>query len=283
MSQKRQRQSSPDRHLATNSVGDGLQKTLLVTSASGEVPQHAMKVAYRLRDNPKHIAQVQKATLTTDNFGIESTDGLFGSPEWWDRISTGDLPVHTLSGTIAERFMGSMGDWPEITVLSDGGEKSSWTREVNRKEQDALYRVGRRIEIDYVLQRHRIKSSSQKKEHKVVLEIRVEPDAEGDVPGFYEKLLAKETAHRVLTAPILLVLEASYQLAELGRTPRVMPNDVHRVFVDACAECDRLIGGRQFPNDPEAQRIATQRLQELEARWKDHIFAACRRIVEDQS
>jgi hypothetical protein len=42
----------------------------------------AMKIAYRLRDNAKHIAQVQKATLTTDDFGIEPTDGLFGSAEW---------------------------------------------------------------------------------------------------------------------------------------------------------------------------------------------------------
>jgi hypothetical protein len=109
--------------------------------------------------------------------------------------------------------MGSMGDWPEIRVVSDAGEKSSWTRDVNHKEQDALYRVGRRIEIDYVLQQHRNKSSSKNKEHKVVLEIRIEPDADGDTLGAYEKLLAKEVAHRVLTAPILLVVDASYQLA----------------------------------------------------------------------
>jgi len=55
-----------------------------------------------------------------------------------------------------------------------------------------------------------------------VLEIRVEPDAEGDVGGAYEKLLAKEVAHRVLTAPMLVVFEASYQPTELGRTPTVM-------------------------------------------------------------
>jgi hypothetical protein len=111
----------------------------------------------------------------------------------------------------------------------------------------------------------------------------VEPDTEGDVPGAYEKLLAKEVAHRVLTAPILLVFDASYQLAELGRAPGVIPDDVRRVFVDACTECDRLIGGRRLPNDPEARREATRHIQELETRWKDRIFAACRRIIEDQS
>jgi len=242
-----------------------------------------MKIAYRLKDNAKHIAQVQKATLTTDNFGIEPTDGLFGSDEWWNRVATGKLRVHTLRGTITERFMGSMGDWPEIRVVTDTGEKSSWTREVNNREQDALYRVGRGIEIDYVLQQHRRKSSAPNSEHKIVLEIRVEPDAEGDAHGAYEKLLTKETAHRVLTAPILLVFEASYQLAELGRTPGVMPEQVHRVFVDACAECDRLIGGRRLPNDPEARSQAMRGIQELEARWKDRVRAACQEIVEDRN
>ena len=95
----------------------------MVTLTRGEIPLHGMKVACRLKDNPKHIAQVQKATLTTDDCGIEPIDGLFGSPEWWDRIAGGALPLHTLSGTITERFMGSMGDWPMIRVLSDAGEK----------------------------------------------------------------------------------------------------------------------------------------------------------------
>lgn len=242
-----------------------------------------MKISYRLRDNAKHIAQVQKATLTTDNFGIEPTDGLFGSDEWWNRIATGKLRVNTLRGTITERFMGSMGDWPEIRVVSDTGEKSSWTREVNNREQDALYRVGRRIEIDYVLQRHRRKSSAPNSEHKIVLEIRVQPDAEGEAPGSYEKLLAREIAQRVLTAPILVVLEASYDLAELGRTPGVMPHDVHRVFVDARSESDRLIGGRRLPDDPEARKQAIARITELEARWRENIFAACRKIVDEQN
>lgn len=104
-----------------------------------------MKIAYRLKDNPNHIAQVQKATLTTENFGIEPTHGLFGSPEWWERIAGGDLLIHTLRGIVTDRFMGSMGDWPMIKVRNDAGEESSWTREVNIREQDALYRVGRPI------------------------------------------------------------------------------------------------------------------------------------------
>jgi len=241
-----------------------------------------MKIAYRLRDNPKHIEQVQKATLTTDDFGIEPTGGLFGSPEWWGRIANGGLPIHTLRGTITERFMGSMGDWPEIRILSDTGEKSSWTREVNHREQDALYRVGRHVEIDYVLQKHRGKSWARNPEHhKIVLEIRVEPDAEGDIPGAYEKLLAHEIAHRVLSAPILYVGEASYRLAELGRTPGVMSHEVHGVFVDARSELESLMAGQRKLANSEERKQFDRKHADLEGRWKDKVIADCRKMLDE--
>jgi hypothetical protein len=69
--------------------------------------------------------------------------------------------------------MGSMGDWPEFAMKSDDGEESRWTREVNAKEQNALYRVGNRIEIDYVVQRHRRASLDHGAETKCVIEIRI--------------------------------------------------------------------------------------------------------------
>jgi hypothetical protein len=139
--------------------------------------------------------------------------------------------------------------------------------------------VGRHIEIDYVLQKHRGKSWVRNPgRHKVVLEIRVEPDAEGDVPGAYEKLLAHEIAHRVLTAPILVVGEASYRLAELGRTPAVMSHEVHRVFADARSELESLIGSRKATNTEERKQF-DRKIAELEARWKEKVIAACRKIL----
>jgi hypothetical protein len=69
--------------------------------------------------------------------------------------------------------MGSMNDWPEFAMKSDAGEESRWTREVNTREQDALYRVGSRIEIDYVVQRHKPASFDHGGETKCVLEIRI--------------------------------------------------------------------------------------------------------------
>src|SRR5579864_7755811 len=149
-----------------------------------------MKPAYQLKADSARIAAIQKATLTTEGFGIEQTHGLVGSPEWWEQISSGRLALQTLRGIIVDRFLGSMGDWPEITVQSDDGETSRWTREVNVKEQDALYIPGQRIEIDYVRQRNRPKSSDKGGETKLVVEIRVEPTAQPS--GSYVRLQAKE-------------------------------------------------------------------------------------------
>src|SRR5258708_8855627 len=64
-----------------------------------------MELVYRLKDDPKHIAQVQKATLTTDNFGVEPTHGLFGSSEWSGRIATEHLLLHTLRPIFPHRFL----------------------------------------------------------------------------------------------------------------------------------------------------------------------------------
>src|ERR1043166_9852939 len=85
-----------------------------------------MLTIYRLRNNKDFIAQVQKATVTTERFGIESTHGLFGSPEWWQHVRDGTLPVHTLRGAITRVYMGSMNDWPEFTMGSDTGQGAGW-------------------------------------------------------------------------------------------------------------------------------------------------------------
>jgi hypothetical protein len=57
--------------------------------------------------------------------------------------------------------------------------------------------VGRNIQIDYVLQRHRKKNSVPNEEHKVVVEIRVEAPQGEDIPGEYQRLLAAEIAQQV--------------------------------------------------------------------------------------
>jgi hypothetical protein len=134
-----------------------------------------MQIVYQLHRNQKFIDQVQKATLTTKEFGLQPTHGLFGSPEWWENIQTGKLKVHYVRGVIHRVYMGSQNDWPMCEVLSDDGKISSWTREMQDFSSDSLYRVGGKIEIDYVLQKSKADAIWQPSvEQKTVLVIRIE-------------------------------------------------------------------------------------------------------------
>jgi hypothetical protein len=139
----------------------------------GEGEKNRLMVVYRLRADSAYIEAVQLATRTTRNFGIEPTDGMFGSAEWWEKIATGELPVHTIKGRITDVYMGSMNDWPELKMLSDDGEESRWTRKLNAALTDSVYRIGIRIEIDYVLQHHRPESFDKGAQIRQVLEIRL--------------------------------------------------------------------------------------------------------------
>lgn len=135
-----------------------------------------MTVVYQLKADQRLIDQVQRATQSTENFGIEPTHGMFGSDEWWQNIESGRLALHTVKGKITKVYMSGMGpkgDWPEFKMVSDTGEESSWTRMIHFAEQDQLYRVGAHIEIDFVWQRHRAKSFDHGAQTKKVVEIRV--------------------------------------------------------------------------------------------------------------
>jgi hypothetical protein len=136
-----------------------------------------MRTIYRLRADKEFIAQVQKATTTSEEFGIEPTHRLFGSAEWWQHVHDGTLPVHTLRGAITRVYLGSMNDWPEFTMRTETGEESSWSRYEDEPAFASLYTVGRPIELDYVLQRHRLRSFDRGAEHKIPIEIRVDENA----------------------------------------------------------------------------------------------------------
>jgi hypothetical protein len=133
-----------------------------------------MTSVYRLSEDKRQISLVQKATLTTEEFGIEPTHGLFGSTEWWSNIASGFLAVHRVRGVIERVFMGSMNDWPMCTVLEENGTRSNWTREMLDPSFDRFYRSGAQIEIDYVDQSSRLAGWSAGAIRKNVIEIRIE-------------------------------------------------------------------------------------------------------------
>lgn len=115
----------------------------------------AFVTVYELRLDYQRIRWLQEATMTTRDFGLEPTHGLFGSPRWWRSIESGALPIHRATGVIVNTFTVGESEYPQFALFEQGGTTSTWTREVNRSEDDDLYTVGRLAEVDYVLQRSR--------------------------------------------------------------------------------------------------------------------------------
>jgi len=63
------------------------------------MPADPMYTVYRL-DDPEQVARIQKATLETEEFGIEPTHRLVGSDEWWTKIRNHELPKTTLQACL---------------------------------------------------------------------------------------------------------------------------------------------------------------------------------------
>jgi hypothetical protein len=92
----------------------------------------ALLTVYDLRHDHQRIRWVQEATKITKDLGLEPTHGLFGSAEWWRNIESRRLPLIQASGNITDIYS------------------------VGEAEDDDLYLIGRRVEVDYVLQRRRL-------------------------------------------------------------------------------------------------------------------------------
>ncbi len=129
---------------------------------------------YDLAKDTEHISKVQRATLNTTDYGLVPEQGLFGSDEWWEAIQTGRLPTIRVEGVISRVYMGSMNDWAEFEIDSNG-RKTTWTRSVHRREDDQFYAVGKRVCLDYVIQKFKKDLANRGKlETEVVLQIAVE-------------------------------------------------------------------------------------------------------------
>ncbi|HEY7765146.1 MAG TPA: hypothetical protein VIB38_09175 [Aestuariivirgaceae bacterium] len=116
----------------------------------------ALLTVYDLRQDHQRVSWVQEATRITKDLGLEPTHGLFGSAEWWRNIESKRLPLIQVSGIVTDIYSVGEAEHPEFTMVDEAGIESSWTREANRIEDDDLYVIGRRVEVDYVLQRRRL-------------------------------------------------------------------------------------------------------------------------------
>lgn len=67
-----------------------------------------MKTVYSLREDCEYIAKVQAASLNPKPFGLKTTDGLFGTEQWWHNVETGVIPLIRLTGTITRLLRAGM-------------------------------------------------------------------------------------------------------------------------------------------------------------------------------
>jgi hypothetical protein len=104
-----------------------------------------MKSIYSLKNDLRSIERIQEVTLSTDNYGIDSERGLFGSKEWWVSINNNDIEVFTLEGIISSVYMSGHNDFPEFKVTSDG-DVTSW----ERKGNETLYKQDDKVKLEYV-------------------------------------------------------------------------------------------------------------------------------------
>ena len=82
----------------------------------------------------------------------------------------------------------------------------------------------------------------------------------------------------MLTRPFWSVEEVSHELAELGKTLGVMPSDLHKVFIEASRDIDRV--AHELPKSPDVQH-EVDRMKELQERWQDVVFSACKTLLEE--
>jgi hypothetical protein len=193
---------------------------------------------YNLANEAERIKKVQHATLHTEQYGLVPEHGLFGSPEWWEAVRKGTIPTVHIDGIISRIFMGSMGDWPEFEIDA-GGEKTTWTREGMPRE---AYAIGRRVCLDYVIQKAKMDMGGLGLESKVALRIAIECGRTGlDLSrkqelylDILEKLLpavrnvqTHSTWQRFKRGPLYLEAELVHNLSRRLLTPEFTEQDVH--------------------------------------------------------
>lgn len=137
-------------------------------------------LAAELERDPDQVAQTQALTLDTSrpNMGLKGTEGLFGSPQWWESIRSGAIPSIQRSGVIQRVY--TVGQDPtempnEIEVLCSDGQQLKEGIYVNSERDIVHYQVGKRIDIRYALDELKaLQPSGQKNYLEVVLEVSVD-------------------------------------------------------------------------------------------------------------
>lgn len=110
-----------------------------------------MRTVYCLRSDPS-LASMQAASQGDGPHGLKQTHGLVGSPEWWEKVDKGSLPICTTSGIVFHFWPGHHGDWPEIELRESSGASSYWDCLIPAQEAVQHFVPEAQVEIDHVEQ-----------------------------------------------------------------------------------------------------------------------------------
>lgn len=157
---------------------------LLTLERTMEPLQPVFQLREALRVHPEQVAQVQALTLNASRprLGIKGVHGLFGTPQWWDSIQDGRMPLLFLAGKIVRVYsVGQEAKAGNNTIdlkLDDGTEKAVGIY-VNNRQDIALFRVGCRASIVYALDELKLQPASDGSVNysRIALEMAVSTDA----------------------------------------------------------------------------------------------------------
>ena len=112
-----------------------------------------MKTIYHLRQDRKHIEDVQVASLSSKPFGLKVVNGLFGSEDWWHNVDTGVIPLIRYTGAITRLFRAGMHNESEcFEIVGPEGQVFQYDCIALDRRNRGLYRVGAYVELAFVQQ-----------------------------------------------------------------------------------------------------------------------------------
>jgi hypothetical protein len=125
---------------------------------------------YKFDTDKESIERLQEVSKEKSSIGLKIENGLLiGSKEWFQAIENGLIEKHTLEGKITRVFMSGHNDFAEFEIECNG-IISSWPR----KGDDKDYIIGKRVELDYVIQKYKRAWKYIGTTTKFMIEIRIE-------------------------------------------------------------------------------------------------------------
>jgi hypothetical protein len=81
-------------------------------------------VVYDIRNDFLLLSQISSASMSTSRLGLGTEHGVVGSPDWWEAVRRGEVPVERFVGTIIQTDGGINNDSCIVRIKNDDTIKS---------------------------------------------------------------------------------------------------------------------------------------------------------------